>query len=670
MSHGLTIVVVFLTCLSTCSAQESSSQLAELPIVVVKYGGVANDAAELYVRRLYEELNIGQNIAAQAASDATKSHRTIHRNPVAGMLVHMGVGLLPSAEQIQFSEVVDHAEFVRLVHTRSASLGAESSLEGSEDRFKYVTKTTWRVSIDDAEDDGGISDDGSIPVDGENDAQEKSANQVVVKVGVGSGTGVVVQANSMDEGELIEENGVKYRQHSATTVSYFRFHDGFMYESQSQSLWGISLPSGDSLRQLDHSEVNGEVTFYPDRIPMGLRHLGWSALSTAAGAELQQRDEEAELAYSLRRSFGDAGLSLIQSIIFDTEQISAWMKFADDDNPIRGQFRISSRQNSDLGKTLREVASADRRFAPILNDNAAGTFHTAIRLPEVWRKTLDALWTVLAPEFDPAVQAPQLQSASKSIGQSLRSLSQHGNIELCAKIGWTQESGGVIYGGVQLDDNPELLTSMLAILTADSQPDVIYELVELSDRQMLKISMASGGDMGIVRLSHVYVAQANSCLWFAAGGEDAHEIIHQSINRCAESTGRIISPVITLTVDLQRWSDYPQDDATGLTVLHKESLSLFQSLAFVITDIWEFQQEPSDDAAIGKQQSLFSRAMDLGGSRQGSVIVDMDESGLIVSGTVGAAVARGYAALLLSGLDQFAQPASPIAEGPTVPAVN
>jgi glucosamine--fructose-6-phosphate aminotransferase (isomerizing) len=43
--------------------------------------------------------------------------------------------------------------------------------------------------------------------------------------------------------------------------------------------------------------------------------------------------------------------------MFDTEKVSAWLKLAFDDSPVHGEFRISSRNNSDLGRTFREVSS-------------------------------------------------------------------------------------------------------------------------------------------------------------------------------------------------------------------------------------------------------------------------------------------------------------------------
>ena len=659
----LCFTVVMLSCvmLSGSAVADEAPRLAEQPIVVVRYGGLYAKSTETYVRKLRDDLGIGSAVTDALNSEKLKESVTKRENPASGCLVYLGEGLLPSVEQVVFSEVVDHAEFVRLINTRSESAGPVSKLDGSGDLYSMVLTNTWRVeenaikpvsSSEVVQEPGATADSAEIGVD---ETPPSSSGNVTISIGASSGTGIVIGSNSdQSEGKLIEENGKQFREYSSQSTSYFRFHDGFMFESQTKALHTMKLPSGDSLRQMDNADVNGEVTFHPDRIPMGLRMLGWNALSTAAGAELQQWDGESDVDYAVRRSAGDSGLALVRSAMFDTEKVSAWLKLAFDDSPVQGEFRISSRNNSDLGRTFREVSSVERRFAPILNDDAAATIYLAAHLPEEWRNVVSAYVASLSedvtssPDYSDAERAAQL-TWNKSYG----AVAEHGNVEICVKLGWSKESGGVIYGGVQLNENPELLAAIQSAENDDGELDTQSEMIQLHDMSMLKMLIPADAELEPVKLSHVYLANVDSCLWFAVGGENAHEMIHQSVTRCREAAGRISTPVFTAAVDLQRWADYPQDDATGLTTLHEHFYDGISSLVSFMADDFMGNPDTDEEEADDSHNEVFQRAMSLGGSRDASFTVDTDESGLVARGSVGDAVARGYAAAMVVTLDEL-----------------
>jgi hypothetical protein len=656
-----TIVMPSWVMLSGSAVADEAPRLAEQPIVVVRYGGLYAKSTETYVRKLRDDLGIGRAVSDALNSDKLKASVTKRENPASGMLVYLGEGLLPSVEQVQFSEVVDHEEFVRLINTRSESAGPVSKLDGSGDLYSMVLTNTWRVeenaikpvgSSEVVQEPGATVENAEIGVD---EATPSSSGNVTISIGASSGTGVFIGSNSSQgEGKLIEENGKQFREYSSQSTSFFRFHDGFMFESQTKALHTMKLPSGDSLRQMDNADVNGEVTFHPDRIPMGLRMLGWNALSTAAGAELQQWDGESDVDYAVRRSAGDAGLALVRSAMFDTEKVSTWLKLAFDESPVLGEFRISSRNNSDLGRTLRELSSAERRFAPILNDDAAATIYLAARLPEEWRNVVSAYVASLSEdatsssEYSDAERAAQL-TWNKSYG----AVAEHGNLEICVKLGWSKESGGVIYGGVQLNENPELLAAIQSEENDDGELDTQSEMVQLHDMSMLKMLIPEDSELEPVKLSHIYLANVDSCLWFAVGGENAHEMIHQSVTRCREAAGRISTPVFTAAVDLQRWADYPQDDATGLTTLHEHFYYGISSLVSFMAEDFMGNPDTDEEEADDSHDEVFQRAMSLGGSRAVSFTVDTDESGLVARGSVGDAVARGYAAAMVLTIDEL-----------------
>ena len=654
--------------LASHASADEPAPLANQPIAILRSGGFNMKAAEDYFRKLRDDLGVGNKLASQMEQQKAKTVATKLDNPASGLLVYLSPGLLPSAEQIQFSEVADQEEFVRLINARSSISGVTAKLEGSGDLYSMVVTNTWRVEVDDiqpvsntevvdepANGPGTAEDAAADPAIGVDEETPATTNSVTISLGGSTtGAGIVVRSDvSNGEGKLIEENGKKFQEYSSTSTSYFRYHDGFLFESQTNALHTMNLPSGDSLRQMDNADVGGEVVFHPDRIPMGLRMLGWNALSTAAGAELQQRDEEPEQDYAVRRSAGDAGLALIRSAMFDTEKVSTWIKVPFDENPVQGQFRIGARKNSDLGRTLRELSSAERRFAPILNDDAAATIYLVAHLPEKWRNVVSAY---IANVTEEVTNSPDHSDAERAAQltwfKSFASLAEHGNVEFCVKLGWSKESGGVIYGGVQLNDNPDFLTAIQSAANDDGELETQTELVQLHDMPMLKMRVPADVDMAPINLTHVYFANVDSCLWFSVGGENAHEIIRQSVERCREAGGRISTPVFTAKVDLQRWADYPQDDATGLTAQHQHWYTGTSLLPMWLSAGLLGEPASEDDEDI-RQLEVFNRAIAMAGSKAMSFTIDTDESGLVSQVSVGDAVVRAYAAAAVLSLEDM-----------------
>ena len=167
-------------------------------------------------------------------------------------------------------------------------------------------------------------------------------------------------------------------------------------------------------------------------------------------------------------------------------------------------------------------------------------------------------------------------TAATALSETLVGIAEHRNFELLLKAGWTKESGGVLYGGLQLNDSPQLLSSFHHFLTQTpgAPPNVgeIVALTEVDGVQMIRIQLPADGVESIrtesgMTISHIWLAHQNSCLWFAAGTENSKEIIRQSLARCTEGSLAARTPLVSLRVDMERWLSYPQDDPVGIARL-------------------------------------------------------------------------------------------------------
>ena len=651
MNMRLSIITALVALSSVCAGQEAA-QLGDQPVFIARFNGWTQEGLAEYIRELNRDLQVGSRITEAIDKQKNEGVVTTVETPASGFLVYLQRGLIPAAEQIQYSEVGSQDEFEKLVRAQNAMSGDSAVVEGSDDKYKLVRTTMARAEITDEPAAVTASDDDSgIPVKqvsaSTTDAPESEAEDVDIPEGQQStimiGPFGMSTSSTDSTGRIVEEEGRRFRDTSYTVTTYVRYHDGFMFTGNTAMLWDMNLPSTAVLRDENDAELNGQLSFYPDRIPMGFRQLGWDLLNAGVGTELQQYDGEAEVDYAWRSAYGKAGLDLVKATMFDTQEITGWLKFARDDEPVRGELKIAARANSGLGKTLLEIASADSRFAPILNDTAAATLHVAVNLPNDWKEAAGALRKSFAAELSGDKDETSL--AMLDFMHSATSCSDHGTLEAMVKLGWSEESGGVIYGGLHVDENPNLLQSILAMLSTDASPEEAYELIEKGELQLIKMAIPAEFNSDPVRLSHAYISHADSCLWFAVGGENAHAMIRKSVERCRETGGRMRSPLLTATVDFDRLLAYPQDDATGLTAITPLCCNMMESIIREYTAFGLGSDQSENDP------DLTYRALQLGGSKKCSFVLAADESGLFLSGTLGTALLRSWIAPVVHMLD-------------------
>jgi hypothetical protein len=624
-------ILLCVAVLSPSLSAQLTGKIAEKPIAI----GYMRDIGQLqmieYIQSLMQRLEIGKTMQEEMTSEQMTQQAELSftkvEHPLYGVAWYMVTGLIPSFQTVTFQEVIDEADARRLVNGRKQQWGENGTFEDlGNGCFKVLYNNTYSFEL---------------PM-GVDEAQYTSQNTS----GQPSGWTLTYK--------IVEKDGKKFVEQTQSSTTLLRFHDRMLYEATFEELFTMQLPSADSITSgVDGSNDLG-YDAYLDRIPQGIRMLGWNVLTAAVSTQLQQRDDEPESIYEMRRKSGDAALALVKTVLFDIDNSDGWLRFASENDPsIRGELRVRARNNSQLSKQLLEAQGVSR-FAAILSDNAAVTAHVCVRLPEEAPEALLATGTWLQEAVSRETNNDTaMVAAAAALSETLAGIAEHRNLELLFKTGWTKESGGVFYGGIQLNDNPQLLSSIHHFFThaPDIGPDVdrIFQLTEVDGMQMILIQPPAEAVDEIrsetgMTLSHIWLAHQNSCLWFAAGTENSKDIIRQSVARCTEGSAAR-TPLLSARIDMERWLSYPQDDAAGITQLPH----------FLDENAWWFPPNPMGSIlfmGFGQQfekpNPIMQRAFDLGGSQQFWLTVDADDNGILLQTSLGEALANH---MLARGID-------------------
>ncbi|MCA9065244.1 MAG: hypothetical protein KDA96_19380 [Planctomycetaceae bacterium] len=590
-------------------------QVAEKPFAIMYARDVTPARMADYVQRLNDDLQVGKRIVGMLRERRLDLMSKQVEAPVIGSAWYMVPGLIPSFEPVTFQQAADLNDVRQILQSRTDQFGGGQNSTAS---FTEVTEGFYRLTN-----------------------QWQWSSQIGPEVQMDQFPTQPQRRGLELTNEILEEDGVRTLKRTQRMTSYFRFHDGMLYEANFEELQTMTLPEGEAVLRAVQGQTDLGFEAYLDRIPLGIRTLAWNMVNAGAGVQMQQRDDEPEELYGLRQSSGRMVLPLIQAVLFDVDHADGWATFADADHPsLQGEARVRTRANGQLSRQLQELASGRSLFAPILDDHAAVTVHLCLHLPAEFQEVASSSAEMLLYQTRQSLSEGDLRHpAFESFAQTLREIGERRTLELLAKVGWTTSSQGVIYGGLQVGDNPELVPALYRLAIAED-PDVAdlfsLETTDLGAQLTGRIpedAISEIEKLAGIRPTHVFLLHANSCLWFAVGGEHADEAIQQAARDCQQSGSVARTPLLSASIDVPRWLEYPRDDPSGITGM-LEWLDTHQSY-FPLPGPGALQLGDR-----GERPPLLRRLIERGGDADAQVSFIADDSGLILKARLGEALAH------------------------------
>ena len=592
---------------STASGQVTS-KMAGKPIGVAYMKNLTEASAFNYMKKLTTRMNFDSSLFESAPSDADlKNMAPQVDEQITGQAWYMVQGMMPSFDLIFFRKVADVADAKRMLIARGKSQGGsdmESKVEDEgEGRYRFVR--SWSREF---------------PTPGQS-AQEYVDQQNEQQANMVSGS------RSRRSFSVAETDGKQMVKQTSSWEELYRFHDNMLFSGSRDDFFEMELPSSSGLVRGVEGGKDMGIDAYFDRIPSGIKYLGWNVLNSTAGTMMQQQDDEETTQANVRSTSIQLGLDVVKALMFDVQEAHGWLRFAnEEDQSIRGQLLFETRRNAELQKQLETASSGISRFAPILRDEAVATFHTCITLPEASPMfQAVAAWLPGFVEQELTSDAAAVQAASK-LALTLSDLADTPTVELCIKAGWSEASDGVFYGGLRVGNNEGLIQAIVTLLQSTDPPDGLMELTEVDGLAVLHFKIPQNAQQQIaeasgLKLSDIYVTQGASCLWFAIGNENALQMVQSCIARCESGGVAGRAPLMTAKADGEAWLALPQDDPVGVASL----------LMYLDGNVSAFPPSPlmfrfGDDD--GKPNPLLQRCIDLGGNHRASMQVVSDRSGL------------------------------------------
>lgn len=590
-------------------------QLADEPLAILFAKDINEKRSAEYVEQMSKRMGVGSTITGMLDAQLKQMTFTEARDPVNGQLFYLVQGLIPSVERVSFESVVDEDEARTLIESRRKQLGETATLKEDSNGVYTLTRHSEHES-------------------------ELAPDQEVQEYN-NEGAGYSSKL------EIVERDGKRYQKQSWTYTQQFRYQDRFLFSNSAIDFSDVRLPAAQDIYDSLGDSNDFGVRIYADRVPPGLRTMGWSLLNATMGTQLQQQDSEGDESWQMRQAGGNWALSLLKSLMFDVDYGEGEGLLASGRRPIRARFNLRPRRNSQLIKQLDELGSGRSRFAPLLRDDAGLSFHFCLALPEDGQQAVTALARWIEVEAGTSGLSRSEKAGYRSMAQALDDLAGEGTFEIMARVVHSKASGSVILTGIQLREQSQQVAHMQAVVEhiARQAGDGEVETTQRHGRPLVHVKLSVGSDSPL-RISDLWIAQREGCLWMAMGGENAHEMIRIAADRCRSGGRAVHTRLLTTKIDLAHWMTWPKKDPTGLAGI-PEWLDTGEG-SRLISLLSSFGQETELQPT-----PLLKKVMAQRGDKEAWLTLDSGKSGLTAELELGAPLADWFLARQIDAQDQY-----------------
>lgn len=282
-------------------------------------------------------------------------------------------------------------------------------------------------------------------------------------------------------------------------------------------------------------------------VPPTLKSVFLEYLKMSAQAELQQRDDEPESAYRLRRANGDSWLELIDRIIMQGEEFTIGGRMDPETRKANIDFEIAGTSDSKLAKFFQDMAGRRTYFGNLLQNPSTFTLSASWLLSEKQRPLLTSFFEAAKNDIGAAAEKNNVQGASKVVDPLLKVLAataDAGHVDLIAQLVGTEPGKFSLIAGAKLTASrnlPNQMTELLQFVKDNPTGNELLTKLEIGVNEIdshpvhrLEVNPPDKpGQRMFGETAHLYFYAAPQALWFAFGGDTAIDTLRDAVEQVA-----------------------------------------------------------------------------------------------------------------------------------------
>jgi len=304
-------------------------------------------------------------------------------------------------------------------------------------------------------------------------------------------------------------------------------------------------------------------------ISPSIRTLFTTLMRTSAEAQLQQRDDELESAYKLRKANGMNALDYMEQVLRDGRQITIGLQVAEDGRQAAIEVIIDAEPDSQFADYFKNFTGKPTHFEPILSEQAPLSVSMSWKIDkrehDMFTGNIEALEALLKENLD-EIYFTDIERMTNSLKATVDKEHIDGILQFIP----VTEQEFVLIGGLKLTGGDSFGTGLRKVLEGVSELEAIDSVtLDVDQHQSVLLHRLEGKqeNPGEERLygskPGLYLGSGNGIFWFGVGGDGVIPEINRSTDvilqtPLSQRTGK--SAPIQAVFRMSPWLNLPLDE--------------------------------------------------------------------------------------------------------------
>jgi len=311
------------------------------------------------------------------------------------------------------------------------------------------------------------------------------------------------------------------------------------------------LPNPAQLLASQAQQFDVSVSLDVDSLPIATRTLLMSVITAGISTQLQQRDDEPEGAYRVRKTEGARALDALNQFIMDCQKITIGVDVVQEEHAVNIDFVIDALEGTKLLKEILQSTERPSYFIPLLDENAAVSLSMSSMMADRDKEAYIEMMDGIRMEVTRLIEENKLGATpdeNSPIGKGLSAIQKSlevGHVDVFAQF-YRDSSGKLaIVGASRVEEGDAMGAGLLDAMTRLKEVDEIKQAGTLQigsgehqgitfhrlifAQQPVEAVEVFGKDIGLT------VGVGARSVWAVLGGEESYNTLKGVMDQLEES---------------------------------------------------------------------------------------------------------------------------------------
>ncbi len=359
-------------------------------------------------------------------------------------------------------------------------------------------------------------------------------------------TDIQALAKTADLGPLklkpVEGQKDRYELGSGRRLMKMIVGSEYAFISRNEAILDKELPDPRELTAGLTARYDVSAAVLVENIPPGIRTLLTTFIRSQAEADLQQRDEEAESSYKVRRANGLNMLDLMEQVVRDGKTITIGLEADKERKMAAIEILFDAKPDSEFSNFMKNIAGKQTYFAPLL-----GAYNPlSISLSWMTDKREQEALTGNVEALDAKLREVLPEENHLAVGKltgALQATVDNGHVDAIFQFIPQEDQKFVLIAGMKLMGSESFSVALREVLDGIGELEGIDSLeLDVDQYQAVTLHRLRGESVSDedkrIYGGHpdLYIGAGNGVLWLSLGGESAITQLHTAVDLVLATT--------------------------------------------------------------------------------------------------------------------------------------